>query len=94
MWPNVSYPHALQVVPVDASSESLLELMELCDEGRHIDLDYSDFRAVSGSVTAEPRTTDDYQQIKKVSFSVLIITFIPYIPCILLLHFIVLCIYL
>ena len=77
-----SYGFSHQVVPVDASAESLLELMELCDEHRHIDLDYSDFRAVSGSMTAETRTTDDYQQLKKVSFTVLIITFIPYIPCI------------
>ena len=58
---------------MDASAESLLELMELCDEHRHIDLDYSDFRAVSGSVTAETQTTDDYQQLKKVIIIIIII---------------------
>ena len=51
---------------MDPSAESLLELMELCEEGRQVDLAYPDFHAPSVAVTYETRPVDDNQPVKKV----------------------------
>jgi hypothetical protein len=54
-----------KVVPVDTSAESLQELMELCEEGRQVDLDYPDFHATPGTAPYETRSLDCNQPVKK-----------------------------
>ena len=63
---------------MDSSAESLLELMELCEEGRQVDLAYPDFHATPGTVPYETCSLDDNQPVKKVimSFVLLFLTYI------------------